>query len=125
MEKLGTIIKDARKQAGYSLRALAKKVGTSPTNLSFLENNRLRSGPSTNLIYKLAKALDFDPWDLFAAARKYPAKEVITRYNNMIVSIKKAIEYCNQGDQDRAIEILNTAIKDNDILLPKEVCFAR
>lgn len=57
---LGQMLKDAREQAGYSIRGLAAKAGLDQANVTRIENGQ-RTTPQAETVLKLARALDVDP----------------------------------------------------------------
>ena len=63
---LGNLVRKLRKQKGFSLRDLAKKVDTTYVNISHIENGRFST--SEKLIKQLAKALDYDVDKMLAKA---------------------------------------------------------
>lgn len=69
-KSLGEIIHDAR-TAKYKLREFARQLGTSPTHLSDIENNR--RVPSEDLLVEIAKQLELSLEELFVATRRVPS----------------------------------------------------
>jgi len=57
-KKVGEIIRKIRKEKGISLRGLAKDVGVSFVNISYIENSRVET--SKEVLRKIANALNYD-----------------------------------------------------------------
>ena len=57
-KKVGKIIRKIRKEKGISLRELAKDVGVSFVNISYIENGRVET--SKEVLRKIANALSYD-----------------------------------------------------------------
>ena len=57
-KKVGKIIRKIRKEKGISLRDLAKDVGVSFVNISYIENGRVET--SKEVLRKISKALNYD-----------------------------------------------------------------
>ena len=53
MTKLGDILKEVRKNHGFTLRYIEEQLGISNAYLSQLENNKIKK-PSANILYKLS-----------------------------------------------------------------------
>tara|TARA_B110000438_G_C15505259_1_gene517445 strand:- start:7 stop:348 length:342 start_codon:yes stop_codon:yes gene_type:complete len=58
IKKVGEIVRKIRKEKGISLRELAKQVGVSFVNISYIENARIET--SKEVLRKISKALDYD-----------------------------------------------------------------
>ncbi len=58
----GKFIAEKRAQAGYSMRAFARKLSLSPTYLSNIENEK-RPAPAGNILVSIANLLKFDEKD--------------------------------------------------------------
>ena len=71
----GELIKQARKNQGYSQRELAGKLGIDFTYLSKLENNRAEYAPKEELIRKIAYYLNLEQHELIFLAGRIPAKD--------------------------------------------------
>ena len=57
-KKVGDIVRKIRKEKGISLRELAKQVGVSFVNISYIENGRIET--SKEVLRKISKALNYD-----------------------------------------------------------------
>jgi transcriptional regulator with XRE-family HTH domain len=68
----GAVISTLRKEKGFGLRELARKMGISPTYLSKIENDRM-GAPATDKIKALARLLGVSTDELFAAAKRVPS----------------------------------------------------
>jgi transcriptional regulator with XRE-family HTH domain len=70
----GAIVRQLRRQKGWSLRDLAAKVDVGFTYLSRVENEKLNFGdyPSDALIHRLADALEADEEELLMLAQRVP-----------------------------------------------------
>jgi transcriptional regulator with XRE-family HTH domain len=85
--KFGERVRELRRAKNLGQRGLAKKIGTSFTYVSKIENHHLDFGeyPSEELIRKLANALDADEDELLLLAEKIPEiirKRVLERPND-------------------------------------------
>jgi HTH-type transcriptional regulator, competence development regulator len=75
MHKFGDLIRQARKDKGYSQRELAKLLELDFTYLSKLENDRADYAPKEEAIRALAHHLDLDQEELIFLAGRIPKKE--------------------------------------------------
>ena len=57
-KKVGEIIREIRKEKGISLRDMAKDVGVSFVNISYIENGRIET--SKEVLRKISKVLNYD-----------------------------------------------------------------
>ena len=71
-QAFGKIIRQARKDKGYSQRALAKLLELDFTYLSKLENNRADYPPKEEIIRALADSLELNPEELIFLAGRIP-----------------------------------------------------
>lgn len=71
----GKLIRQARKDQGYSQRELAKFLQIDFTYLSKLENNRADYAPKEEVIRGLARHLDLDEEELIFLAGRIPHQE--------------------------------------------------
>ncbi|TVQ51556.1 MAG: XRE family transcriptional regulator [Spirulina sp. DLM2.Bin59] len=71
----GKLIRDRRKDKGYSQRELAALINIDFTYLSKLENNRAEYAPKEDVIRNLARYLDLDPEELIFLAGRVPHRE--------------------------------------------------
>jgi transcriptional regulator with XRE-family HTH domain len=71
----GTLIKQARKDKGYSQRELAKKLGVDFTYLSKLENDSAKYAPKEDVIRKLAHYLSLEEKKLVFLAGRIPTED--------------------------------------------------
>ena len=69
---LGNRISTARKDAGMSLRTLAKLVGKSPAFISVLENSDPAPKVSEDTLVDLARELSLEVDELLGLARRMP-----------------------------------------------------
>ena len=92
MERLGAIfiknLKGYRKKCGYTQVQLAEKVKVTPHYIGMLEMGR--NFPATNLIERIAKALNIEMYELFVEAHS-PAKELEKLRQDIMAEIKKTI----------------------------------
>ena len=70
--EFGCRLRDLRRAAGLSQRALAERTGLNYTYISKMECNRLEELPSAGAIARLAAVLDAPAADLLALAGKVP-----------------------------------------------------
>ncbi|AFY78951.1 MAG: helix-turn-helix transcriptional regulator [Hydrococcus sp. C42_A2020_068] len=85
-QSFGHLIRQARKDKGYSQRELAEKLGLDFTYLSKLENNRADYPPKEEVIRALATHLDLDAEELIFLSGRIPQndEEVLKQhYKNM------------------------------------------
>ncbi|NJK48601.1 helix-turn-helix transcriptional regulator [Candidatus Gracilibacteria bacterium] len=71
-QSFGHLIRQARKDKGYSQRELAEKLGLDFTYLSKLENNRADYAPKEDVIRALAKHLNLDAEELIFLVGRIP-----------------------------------------------------
>ncbi|MGF1541280.1 MAG: helix-turn-helix domain-containing protein [Pleurocapsa sp.] len=71
----GKLIRQARKDRGYSQRELAKLLQLDFTYLSKLENNRADYAPKEEVIRGLARHLELDEEELIFLAGRIPHQE--------------------------------------------------
>lgn len=64
---LGALLRRRRRERGYTLEQLAKRIPMSASNLSRLELGS-QGPPADEVIERIAKALDADPGELLQAA---------------------------------------------------------
>jgi len=92
MKKLGMIfiknLKEYRKKCGYTQAQLAEKVKVTPNYIGMLEMGR--NFPTTDLIERIAKALNIEMYELFVESLS-PAKELEKLRNDIMLEIKKTI----------------------------------
>lgn len=69
----GSSLRELRKQAGLSLRALAQKADIDFTYLSKIENGKM-SPPSRNIVLRLADALSADKDELLISSGRVPSE---------------------------------------------------
>ncbi|NEO27465.1 MAG: helix-turn-helix domain-containing protein [Kamptonema sp. SIO4C4] len=74
----GIIIRQARKEKGFSQRELAKRLQLDFTYLSKLENNRAEYAPKEDVIRAIARNLDLDEEELIFLAGRLPHQEETT-----------------------------------------------
>ena len=85
-ESFGELIKQARKDKGYSQKELAKKLGVDFTYLSKLENDRGDYAPKEQVIRGLARHLDLEEEELIFLAGRIPQEDeelIKQHYKNM------------------------------------------
>lgn len=70
VSEFGPYLRQARRQAGLSQRALAAACGIDVSYVSKLENGRMEHTPSAATLSRMATALDVEQLDLFARAGK-------------------------------------------------------
>ena len=94
-EDFGELIRQARKNKGYSQRELAKLIGQDFTYLSKLENNRANYAPKEEIIRNLARQLDLDEEELIYLAGRFPHQEedlLKQHYKNMPILFRRIRE---------------------------------
>lgn len=74
-DNFGQLIRQARKNKGYSQRELAKLIDLDFTYLSKLENNRADYPPKEEAIRILARQLELDEEQLIYLAGRIPQQE--------------------------------------------------
>lgn len=70
--EVGQVIADARKRRGIGLRALARKVGRSPSFLAMIEKSDPPPGMGEETLQRIAIELDLDPDVVLTLAGKTP-----------------------------------------------------
>ena len=91
----GTLIKQARKDKGYSQRELAKQLGVDFTYLSKLENDSAKYAPKEEVIRKLAHYLDLEEDKLIFLAGRVPSEDedlIKEHYENMPLLFRRMRE---------------------------------
>ncbi|MBD1842455.1 helix-turn-helix transcriptional regulator [Cyanobacteria bacterium FACHB-63] len=87
-QSFGRLIRDARKEKGYSQRDLAKRVGLDFTYLSKLENDRAEYPPKEEAIRQIAIQLDLDAEELIFLAGRFPERdEEVVRQNYRMLPV--------------------------------------
>ena len=94
---LGSIIKTARKQAGFTQEELAEKVGVGHRHIMGIENEG--SKPSYDLLYKLIRELHIPSDSIF-----YPEK---LQENSQIDEIIGMLYQCD----DKSINMIQAALR--------------
>ncbi len=74
-KKFGDLIRQARKDKGYSQRQLARHIGLDFTYLSKLENDRADYAPKEDVIRAIARNLSLDQEELIFLAGRIPQQE--------------------------------------------------
>ena len=92
MKRLGTIfiknLKEYRKKCGLTQEKLAEKVNVTPHYIGMLEMGR--NFPATDLIERIAKALNVEMYELFVESLS-PARELEKLRHDIMLEIKKTI----------------------------------
>lgn len=88
-QKLGSYIRWTRKGRGYTLRALAEKIGIDHAHLSRIETNQIL--PSDETLRKIAVALDAPHLFIFAN-RKIPAELYEDAKNRKLSDIMEVVQ---------------------------------
>lgn len=96
-KKFGELIRQSRKDKGYSQSELAKLVPLDVTYLSKLENHRAAYPPKEDVIRSLARSLDLDEEELIFLAGRMPE-----RYEETLKQHYKTMpDLFRRLDQDR------------------------
>jgi len=107
MKRLGTIfiknLKEYRKKCGLTQVQLAEKVNVTSHYIGMLEMGR--NFPATDLIERIAKALNIEMYELFVESYS-PAKELEKLRHDIMLEIKKTIT-------ETVIETVREAFKEN------------
>ena len=91
----GSLIKQARKDQGYSQRDLASKLGVDFTYLSKLENDNVKYAPKEEVIRNLANYLNLEENKLVFLAGRLPTEDedlVKEYYENMPLLFRRMRE---------------------------------
>ena len=92
MQRLGEIfirnLKDFRKRSGLTQAELAEKVQVTPHYIGMLEMGR--NFPATDLIERIARALNIEMYELFVDSLS-PAKELEKLRSDIMLEIKQTI----------------------------------
>lgn len=83
--RLGSALKELRKNQGLTLAELAVRTDSHVGNLSRIERDAAR--PSLDLLYRLAKALSFSLADIFAVAEQSETDTGQIALNALFVSL--------------------------------------
>jgi HTH-type transcriptional regulator, competence development regulator len=108
----GQLIRDARKDKGYSQRELAVLVKLDFTYLSKLENDRADYAPKEDVIRNLAIQLDIDPEELVFLSGRIPERDeqlLKQNYKEMPTLFRRM-----QEDPQFARSIFNLAINEEE-----------
>jgi transcriptional regulator with XRE-family HTH domain len=110
-QSFGRLIRDARKEKGYSQRDLAKRVGLDFTYLSKLENDRAEYPPKEEAIRQIAIQLDLDAEELIFLAGRFPERdeEVVRQNYKMLPALFRRLK----TDPDFAQEVNSMLGKPN------------
>jgi transcriptional regulator with XRE-family HTH domain len=92
MKRLSTIfiknLKEYRKKCGFTQAQLAEKVKVTSNYIGMLEMGR--NFPATDLIERIAKALNIEMYELFVESLS-PAKELEKLRHDIMLEVKKTI----------------------------------
>jgi transcriptional regulator with XRE-family HTH domain len=92
MKRLGTMfiknLKEYRKKCGFTQAQLAEKVNVTPHYIGMLEMGR--NFPATDLIERIANALNIEVYELFVESLS-PSKELEKLRQDIMLEIKKTI----------------------------------
>ncbi len=94
-ESFGKLILKARKDKGYSQRALAQLLNLDFTYLSKLENDRAEYAPKEEAIRVMARHLDLDAEELIFLAGRFPKQDeqfLKEHYKDMPVLLRRMRE---------------------------------
>jgi len=107
MKRLGSIfiknLKEYRKKNGLTQAQLAEKVNVTPHYIGMLEMGR--NFPATDLIERIANALNIEMYELFVESLS-PAKELEKLRHEIMLEIKKTIT-------ETVIETVREAFDEN------------
>jgi len=107
MKQLSTIfiknLKEHRKKCGFTQALLAEKVKVTPHYIGMIEMGR--NFPTTDLIERIARALNIDIYELFVENNS-PTKEMEKLRYEIIDEIKKTIT-------ETVIQAVREAFKEN------------
>ena len=109
VQRFSQLIRQARKEKGYSQRELAQLVGLDFTYLSKLENNRANYPPKEEVIRDLAKHLGLEEEELIYLAGRIPQQEedlLKKHYKTMPTLFRRMRE-----NPDFAQQVLQEALK--------------
>ena len=107
MQRLSTIfiknLKEFRKKCGFTQAQLAEKVNVTSHYIGMLEMGR--NFPATDLIERIAKALNIEMYELFVESHS-PTKELEKLRHDIMIEIKKTIT-------ETVIETVREAFEEN------------
>tara|TARA_B100000963_G_C22639753_1_gene679781 strand:- start:446 stop:1564 length:1119 start_codon:yes stop_codon:yes gene_type:complete len=114
-KKFGSFIREKRIALGLGQRALAEKVGLSPSYLNDIEKNK-RSAPKLLIIKKLSEILEIDKvflMDLAGSSKKSIAPDIseFIVNNPLVISLLRTIKE-NNIDNEKIKKIENSINKD-------------
>ncbi|MDR2924255.1 MAG: helix-turn-helix transcriptional regulator [Treponema sp.] len=107
MRRLGTIfiknLKEYRKKRGLTQAQLAEKVNVSQHYIGMLEMGR--NFPATDLIERIAKALNIEMYELFVESLS-PSKELEKLRHDIMLEVKRTIS-------ETVIQTVREAFEEN------------
>ncbi|MFR9019785.1 MAG: helix-turn-helix domain-containing protein [Fusobacterium sp.] len=123
--KYYNIIKEKRENNGYTTRELGEKIGVSGSYISMIENNKLTSPPSDEVLKKLCKELNFtkEEEDFFydlLDERFLPAriiKKIKNNSNSPVclskcdIELQKELSLLSSEEQKKVLKFIKEFIK--------------
>ena len=105
-KKVGSIVRKIRKEKGISLRELAKQVGVSFVNISYIENGRIET--SKEVLRKISKALDYDFDKLLSATDLIDddLTKIINKQPNLVPEFLRIAKNLSSDDWKKLIRKL-------------------
>ncbi|WP_164126203.1 helix-turn-helix domain-containing protein [Sphingobacterium luzhongxinii] len=100
MSSLGTTLKDARKNIGFTLRQVEETAGISNAYLSQLENDKIKN-PSVNILSKLSSLYKVSLKTLLSNAKMIDKKEEQQEEINLNFAQKIAFRAENLTEEER------------------------
>ena len=114
-KKVGKIIRKIRKEQGISLRDLAKDVGVSFVNISYIENGRVET--SKEVLRKIANALNYDFDKLLSLTNTVDddLTKIINKKPDLVPDfLRTAKNLSNKDWQNLINQVKNIDKKNND-----------
>ena len=114
-KKVGKIIRKIRKEKGISLRDLAKDVGVSFVNISYIENGRVET--SKEVLRKIATALNYDFDKLLSLTNTVDddLTKIINKKPDLVPDfLRTAKNLSNKDWQNLIKQVKNIDKKNND-----------
>ncbi len=96
----GKIIKEARQKEGFTIEALANRIGISERYLYRIENENYK--PSYPILYKLIRTLDIDPDTIF-----YPEKSKPCSNDSGVEEVIRMLYSCDKSE----LKIIKATVK--------------
>lgn len=112
---IGSLIKQARLQKGYTQEALAKMVGVQKSAVAKWENGRVSEIKRSN-IGSLSEALGIDPVLLVSDSNDANKEKPTVQYDGFSDKKRKLIEFAKSVPEDKAdmiLQVMKTIVESD------------